>query len=52
MEAQTLEGISVVKIFFQPNEHRPGHRPDRLGEQCHPRLMPAHPTAGHRQYNA
>jgi multidrug efflux pump subunit AcrB len=50
IESQTLSGISVEKIFFQPNVNvETRHQSDRLGEQFHPRPNAGgHPVARHR----
>ena len=50
MESQTLNGISVQKIFFQPDVNLDlGDRADRVGDQCDPRPDAAwHPAADHR----
>ena len=50
MESQTLNGISVQKIYFPAGrQSRPGHRADRFGDERHSLTHAAgHPAAHHR----
>jgi multidrug efflux pump subunit AcrB len=48
IEAQTMAGLSVQKIYFQPDVNRPRDCADRLRDQCDPRADAARDPAAHR----